>query len=550
MIRACFYGRVSTTDQQSPEESYRWQRSRADALLQGHGQVVAEYFDEGQSRSIPWKRRPEATRLLEALPNRQRGWDAVVIGEPQRAFAGNEFGLVYPVLIHWGVDLWVPEVGGRVDPGSEAHDLVMSLFSGMAKGERNRIKLRVRAAMAAQAKEGRYLGGRPAFGYRLADAGPHPNPAQARDGKRIHRLEPDPTFAPIVRRIFEMFNAGYGLGLIAQRLTDEGIPSPSAADPARNRHHDTRGAWSKTAIRSMLTNPRYTGRMTWRRQSNREVLVDVEDVALGYETKPEWTDPSSWVWSTEPSHEPIIDLDTWAASQARWAAGKHRPIQHVRRAVHPYSLRRLVRCGICGRRMEAAWYDGFAWARCRYTEKYALARGFDHPKNVFLREAAVVPLLDAVLADKLSERGLTSMLNDLTGNGPDDAQQARMEAARRAIEACDMKLQRHHQAIEAGVDPRLVADRMAEVEGERLRAQQILDGCESTSRWTHDDIALLTEALGDLEGVLRAADPVEKHALYEALGVELVYDPAGKVISGRAKPRDWGLGSDCGARGI
>ncbi len=47
----------------------------------------------------------------------------------------------------------------------------------MSKGERNRIKIRVRSAMASQAvTEGRFLGGRPPYGYRLADAGPHPNP--------------------------------------------------------------------------------------------------------------------------------------------------------------------------------------------------------------------------------------------------------------------------------------------------------------------------------------------------------------------------------------
>jgi site-specific DNA recombinase len=47
--------------------------------------------------------------------------------------------------------LWVPEVGGVVDPGGDAHDLVMSLYHGMSQGERNRITIRVRAAMAEQA---------------------------------------------------------------------------------------------------------------------------------------------------------------------------------------------------------------------------------------------------------------------------------------------------------------------------------------------------------------------------------------------------------------
>jgi site-specific DNA recombinase len=42
-----------------------------------------------------------------------------------------------------------PEVGGALDPNNEAHDLVMSVFGGMSKGERNRIKVRVRTAMSA-----------------------------------------------------------------------------------------------------------------------------------------------------------------------------------------------------------------------------------------------------------------------------------------------------------------------------------------------------------------------------------------------------------------
>ena len=171
-----FYGRVSTEDAQDPAASRAWQLRRALELIgPADGHVVAEYFDIGQSRSLPWKRRPEASRLLADLANPDRGWEAVVIGEPARAFYGNQFSLTYPVLTHYRVGLWVPEVGGAVDPGSEAHDLVMTLFGGLSKGERTRIKLRVRTAMEALAAEtDRYLGGRPPYGYRLADAGPHP----------------------------------------------------------------------------------------------------------------------------------------------------------------------------------------------------------------------------------------------------------------------------------------------------------------------------------------------------------------------------------------
>jgi site-specific DNA recombinase len=165
MLKLAFYGRVSTEDQQDPESSRAWQLHRSQQLIEPHGGIIiAEYFDCGHSRSLPWQRRPAASRLLEALRDPDRGFAGVVIGEPQRAFYGNQFSLTFPIFTHYGVQLWVPEVGGPVDPGSEAHDLVMTLFGGMSKGERTRIKTRVRAAMSAQtATEGRFLGGPPAL---------------------------------------------------------------------------------------------------------------------------------------------------------------------------------------------------------------------------------------------------------------------------------------------------------------------------------------------------------------------------------------------------
>ncbi|RZU76865.1 recombinase [Micromonospora kangleipakensis] len=162
----------------------------------------------------------------------------------------------------------------------------MSVFGGMSKGERNRVKVRVRTAMASQTLlEGRYLGGRPPYGYMLKDLGPHPNPAKAADGKRLRGLTPDPQTSPVVRRIFAMYLGGYGMFAIAEALTRDDIPCPSAYDRTRNRH---RGglAWPKSAVRVILTNPRYTGRQTWNKQRTGKVLLDVNDVALGHATKP------------------------------------------------------------------------------------------------------------------------------------------------------------------------------------------------------------------------------------------------------------------------
>ena len=98
------------------------------------------------------------------------------------------------VFVHYGVELWVPEVGGAVDPGSDAHDLVMSLYGGMSKGERNRIKTRVRVGDGRPRRRSRVdssaAGRRTATGW--STPSPHPNPAKAAHGQRLRHLEPDP----------------------------------------------------------------------------------------------------------------------------------------------------------------------------------------------------------------------------------------------------------------------------------------------------------------------------------------------------------------------
>lgn len=96
-----------------------------------------------------------------------------------------------------GVQVWLPEAGGPVDVGSPEHRALMAVLGAQSRREVLRSRHRVLAAMEVQAREqGRYLGGRPPYGYRLVDAGPHPNRAHAEWGRRCQRLDPDPVTAP------------------------------------------------------------------------------------------------------------------------------------------------------------------------------------------------------------------------------------------------------------------------------------------------------------------------------------------------------------------
>jgi len=179
-LRFAFYGRVSTEDWQDPVMSRARQREQAAVLVAGYGTVVTEFFDAGESRTLPWARRPQAAALVAQLADPDRGWDAIVIGEYERAFYGNQYASMAPLFEHYGIQLWMPEVGGRVDWHAEDHEQTMLALGLSSRREITRTRIRVRTAMAAQTREqGRYLGGRPPYGYRLADAGPHPNKAHA-----------------------------------------------------------------------------------------------------------------------------------------------------------------------------------------------------------------------------------------------------------------------------------------------------------------------------------------------------------------------------------
>ena len=80
-------------------------------LVAGRGVIVAEFFDAGESRVLPWARRPQAAALVAQLADPDRGWDAIVIGEYERAFYGSQYALMAPLFEHYGDR--VVDAGGR-----------------------------------------------------------------------------------------------------------------------------------------------------------------------------------------------------------------------------------------------------------------------------------------------------------------------------------------------------------------------------------------------------------------------------------------------------
>jgi hypothetical protein len=345
---------------------------------------------------VAWGRRPEAAALVAELAGPGRGWDAIVIGEYERAFYGSQYAAMAPLFEHYGVQLWMPEAGGRVDFSSEHDEETMTHLGLSSKREVTRTSIRGRTAMAVQVRDqGRYLGGRPQYGYRLADTGPHPNKAHATWGRRARRLEPDPETAHIVRWIFARRLAGHSAARIARALNEAGVPCPSAADPARNPHRAGAG-WTLGTIATILSNPRYTGQV-WNRQRTDRDLADPADACLGHKSVQRWNLPDGWVISANPP-------------TPRWSA---RPISSLPRTSAPPAAPpppRACPCrGRAGTCWPGCWYAaaaGGGWNRrgrtgkpayrCRHGHTTASRPGPDRVKNAYIREDRILPHLPAL----------------------------------------------------------------------------------------------------------------------------------------------------------
>lgn len=210
------------------------------------------------------------------------------------------------------------------------------------------------------------LRGRPPYGYRtLAQAeGPHP----------ARSVVPDERAAPVVRRIFGEYLAGRGLSAIAEQLTADGVPSPRAVAPGAEPETV---AWSKSAVRTILVNPRYAGFTT-------------QASCAGPGQRP----------------EPIVPVAEVERVRQMFASRKAGTSCGVSARPRRYLLQGLVRCARCNRLMDGTVNNGEPYYRCRIPAAYAAANKIDHPRNVYLRESIAVELLYRWLTSACAPRRL------------------------------------------------------------------------------------------------------------------------------------------------
>jgi site-specific DNA recombinase len=254
------------------------------------------------------------------------------------------------------------------------------------------------------------------------------------------------------------------------------------------------------------------------KQRTDEVLIDVEDIALGHENKHRWNDQSEWIWSKTQVPEPLITTDLYDRAQAtikvRGSNGEEG--RAPRRSTRPYLFRGLITCGLCDRHMVGNPNHGRLYYRCKASRDFVRQHEVAHPPMLYVREDAIIEPVDRFLSKELNVSTLTANLRALA-DAHYRTELAEYRAGdqtgplRQSIADCDAKIERYRATLDAGGDPALIAGWIREASKLKANAEAALRlNAAPPQRLNDDQFAALVDGLGGLLGVLREADPRDK----------------------------------------
>ncbi|MCH5194888.1 MAG: recombinase family protein [Oscillospiraceae bacterium] len=257
--------------------------------------------------------RPEVQRLLKAVE--QKKYDGVFVMDADRIARGDSVdqGIVLRTFRLSGTKIITPRK--IYDPTSEFDEEYFEFELFMARREYKIINRRIQRGRIISAKEGRYIGSVPPYGYDKIKI----------KGDKGHTLKPNGE-ADTVRYIFSRYLDGKSTGDIAEELDSMDIPTRSGK------------SWSRATIIDMLKNPVYIGKIRWSYRKNIKSSVNGQIVTIRKTCNDHIL--------VDGLHEPIISDDIFYSVQNRLAGSRKKSVRSSDTLQNPFAG--LIYCGICG----------------------------------------------------------------------------------------------------------------------------------------------------------------------------------------------------------
>lgn len=169
------YVRVSTLSQAREGESLEAQSRQIQAYAVSKGLHLSEadiFVEAGVSGGMEFQERPEGGKLYRLV---QTG-DLIIFPKLDRAFRNTRNALnVLHELKERGVHIHFIDLGGDVT-GNGVGAIVFTILSAFATFEKERIATRIREVKQIKKAQGKFTGGRRAFGYEVVNLVKVPKP--------------------------------------------------------------------------------------------------------------------------------------------------------------------------------------------------------------------------------------------------------------------------------------------------------------------------------------------------------------------------------------
>ena len=372
------YTRVSTA-MQIDGYSLDAQRTRIRAFAEFNDyEVAGEYEDAGKSgKSI--EGRDEFNRMMEDIKTGKDDVSFVLVFKLSR-FGRNAADVLSTLqtMQDFGVNLICVEDG--IDSSKDAGKLIISVLSAVAEIERENIRVQTMEGRIQKARDGKWNGGFPPYGYSLKDG----------------VLEINEEEAPAIRTIFEQWvSMDIGANGLAKYLENHGIHKIA-------RHNGKNPLFDSALIRRIIKNPVYCGKIAYGRRKTEKVhgtrneykLVEQDDYLV-----------------VDGLHEGIVSEELWNQAQVKMIA-QAKKYEHVNKAkdTKTHLLSGLVKCPVCGagmygnksikHRKDGSKYKDFYYYGCKHR---TMTRGHkcDYKKQIQeeVLDASVVEIITKLVSN-------------------------------------------------------------------------------------------------------------------------------------------------------
>ena len=482
---AALYARVSSERQDvdlSVAAQFRALRSYAEA----NGYIVArEYVDEAESGRIA--DRPQFRRMLEEASRPNTPFQDILVWKFSRFIRKREHAVAFKSMLR--------RRGIRVVSITEHADdtptgkLMEAIIESVDEFYSENLAQEVVRGMREAASRGFWMSSGLPYGF---------NKVMVPDGaKKRPKLEPDPTTAATVKRMFRMAAAGKSVLDITKSLNDEGIASPKGK------------LWSKTAVHLILNNETYTGALVWgAKAKDKAEPVRVEDAFPAIVSKRQFRRVANLLRSRAPA------------------------MVHPRRASSSYLLSGLVRCKSCNRALSGqdSKSGKFSYYICNALMKRGSGACATPRLNAKRFEGLIVDQIRENILTESNIRGLVKLVDERM-DGVAHEQRQNLESIEEELAEVRRWLERLYRAIEdTNLEVTDLAPRIRERQ-ERLEiAAEEARGLLAERREVLDDVETITAFAQDMRQFLVESEITESRTFLKSFVKEIEVAPSKATI--------------------